>query len=115
DVGDQRDWRCEREAGVALDLLFVSWRVFDLSPALYLYLLLSHQLLLIGDAPTPDVDDDLVCQQEFTQAAALLLITGNLAAAMWRHGSNGYRQIILRAGAAVHRAWLSALSLGLVG
>jgi Nitroreductase family len=58
---------------------------------------------------------DLAIQEEFMGAAALVIVLANLAGAVSAGRTHGYRQLLVRAGAAAHRAWLASLSLGLVG
>jgi nitroreductase len=114
DRGDLSDWPSERDAGVELGLFVVAWNVAGLPPAVYRYAAEAHQL--VGVAPAPQGPADrLVRQPEFTGAAAFVEVVGNLAAAVARHGSHGHRLLLVRAGAAAHRAWLAALSAGLAG
>ncbi len=115
-AGDEQDWSQEIAAGVTLNLLVVAWRVHDLAPAIYRYVAVDHTLEYVGTAPNQQTEGkELVLQTEFADAPVIVLITGNLAAACTRHGSWGHRQLLLRAGAAGHRLWLSSLGVGLVG
>lgn len=113
-AGDARDWGAERQAGADLDLVLLARHVTGLAPAMYQYVPRRHHLLPIGHLPAAGAAE-LVIQAEFARAPALLFAVGNLAAALERHGSHGHRQLLVRAGAVLHHAWLGALSLGLAG
>ncbi|MBV9713427.1 MAG: nitroreductase family protein [Ktedonobacteraceae bacterium] len=115
-AGDEQDWSQEIAAGVTLHLLVVAWKVRNLVPAVYRYVAGNHMLEYVGPAPNRQTEGaDLVLQTEFADAPVIVLITGNLAGACERHGAWGHRQLLLRAGAAGHRLWLSSLGVGLVG
>ncbi|GIE76452.1 hypothetical protein Aph02nite_24020 [Actinoplanes philippinensis] len=112
---DARGWAAEREAGVDLELYCAAWRVTGVDIGLHRYLPDRSQLCRVASLPDGPQAEELVLQREFAQAAALVVITGNLAAALERHGGHGHRLLLTRAGAAGHAAWLTALRLGLVG
>ncbi|GAA2707319.1 nitroreductase family protein [Actinoplanes palleronii] len=112
---DARGWAGEREAGVGLELYCAAWRVTGVDTGLYRYLPGESALRRVASLPSGAEAEELVLQREFAQAPALLVITGNLAGALARHGSHGHRLLLSRAGAAGHAAWLAALRLGLVG
>ena len=112
---DADGWPGERDAGVDLELYCAAWRVTGVDTGLYRYLPGQSALCRVAGLPDGPEAEELVMQREFAQAAALLVITGNLAAALARHGSHGHRLLLTRAGAAGHAAWLTALRLGLVG
>ncbi|GIF12922.1 nitroreductase family protein [Actinoplanes teichomyceticus] len=112
---DARGWPAEREAGVDLELYCAAWRVTGVDTGLYRYRPERSGLCRVASLPDGPQAEELVLQREFAQAAALLVITGNLAAALARHGSHGHRLLLSRAGAAGHAAWLTALRLDLVG
>ncbi|GAA1818732.1 hypothetical protein GCM10009682_44300 [Luedemannella flava] len=108
-------WSAERAAGVDLDLYCATWRVTGLDTGLHRFGPQGPALHRVADLPAGAAAEDLVSQREFARAPALLVITGNLAAALARHGSHGHRLLLTRAGAAGHAAWLTALRLNLVG
>ncbi len=112
---DARGWPAERDAGVDLELYCAAWRVTGVDTGLYRYLPEQSALCRVASLPDGPQAEELVMQREFARAAALLVITGNLAAAVARHGSHGHRLLLSRAGAAGHAAWLTALRLDLVG
>ncbi|HZU66449.1 MAG TPA: nitroreductase family protein [Ktedonobacteraceae bacterium] len=115
-TGDRQDWPQEGEAGIPLQFLLVAWRVEDLAPAVYRYEQDEHALVYVGPAPNQkEGGANLVLQTEFGDAPLIVLITGNLAAACARHGAWGHRLLLLRAGAAGQRMWLSSIGVGLVG
>jgi nitroreductase family protein len=112
---DTRGWAADRAAGVDLELYCAAWRVTGVDTGLYRYRPGRSELCRVADLPDGREAEELVMQREFAEAPALLVITGNLAAAVARHGSHGHRLLLTRAGAAGHAAWLAALRLGLVG
>ena len=112
---DAGGWPAERAAGVDLELYCAAWRVTGVDTGLYRYLPQQSALCRVASLPDGPQAEELVMQREFAQAPALLVITGNLAAALERHGSHGHRLLLSRAGAAGHAAWLTALRLDLVG
>ena len=113
--GDATSWDREHRAGLALDLVLVAWRVTGLGVATHLYRSKQHALHQLAPVPYGQAAQDLVLQREFARAAALVVVTGPLGGAIARHGTHGHRTLLLRAGAAAHRAWLAAESLDLVG
>jgi Nitroreductase family len=112
---DAESWPGERDAGVRLEFFCAAWRVTGVGTGLYRYLPGRDALRRVATLPTGQEAADLVIQTEFAQAAALLVITGNLAGSLDRHGSHGHRLLLSRAGAAGHAAWLAALRLRLAG
>jgi hypothetical protein len=112
---DARGWPADRAAGVDLELYCAAWRVTGVDTGLYRYLPERSALCRVANLPDGAEAEELVMQREFAEAAALLVITGNLAAALSRHGSHCHRLLLSRAGAAGHAAWLAALRLDLVG
>jgi hypothetical protein len=112
---DARGWPDERAAGVDLELYCAAWRVSGVDTGLYRYLPQRSGLVRVASLPDGPQAEELVLQQEFAHAPALLVITGNLAGALARHGSHGHRLLLTRAGAAGHAAWLASLRLHLVG
>jgi hypothetical protein len=112
---DARGWPAERAAGVDLELYCAAWRVTGVDTGLYRYRPEGSELCRVANLPDGPEAEELVMQEEFAKAAALVVITGNLAAALARHGSHGHRLLLSRAGAAGHAAWLAALRLDLAG
>jgi hypothetical protein len=115
DLMDARGWPDERGAGVDLELYCAAWRVSGVDAGLYRYLPQRSGLVRVASLPVGPQAEELVLQEEFAYAPALLVITGNLAGALARHGSHGHRLLLTRAGAAGHAAWLTSLRLHLVG
>lgn len=115
-AGDRQNWPQEEAAGVGLQLKVVAWRVADLEPAIWQYEPDTHELSYVGRAPAAAEEaETLALQHEFSAAPIIVFITGNLAAACTRYGSWGHRQMLLRAGAAGQRLWMSAIGVGLAG
>jgi hypothetical protein len=112
---DASAWSGERAAGVDLEVYCAARRVTGVDPGFYRFLPQRSGLHRVASLPDGPAAEDLVAQREFAQAPALLIIMGNLAAALARHGSHGHRLLLSRAGAAGHAAWLTALRLHLVG
>jgi nitroreductase len=110
---DDADWRSELTAGVGLDFLVSALRVDGLDAGLYL----SREAGKLEPIAVIDqrLTREIVVQAEFADAAALILAVGHLAAALHRHGGHGYRLLAVRAGSAIHAAWLASISVGLVG
>jgi SagB-type dehydrogenase family enzyme len=90
-------------------------QVAGIAPGLYRYHAETHGLSREGPPLLRDHMLDLLVQAEFADVPVLIWITGNLAAACAGEGARGHRQLLLRAGAAGHRLWMAALSLGLSG
>lgn len=112
---DASAWSAERAAGVDLELYCAARRVSGVDPGFYRFVPQQSALHRVASLPDGPQSADLAAQPEFAQAPALLVIMGNLAAALARHGSHGHRLLLSRAGAAGHAAWLTALRLHLVG
>ncbi|MFI1994123.1 nitroreductase family protein [Actinoplanes sp. NPDC020271] len=112
---DAQSWPGERAGGVGLEFFCAAWRVTGVDTGLYRYLPGRDALRRVASLPTGPAAAELVIQTEFADAAALLVVTGNLAASLDRHGSHGHRLLLSRAGAAGHAAWLAALRLRLAG
>jgi nitroreductase len=113
--GDDADWP-STEYRAKVELLVVAWRVEGLPQGIYRYVPASYSLALVGAAPNQEAGGrDLVLQTEFADAAAIVLVTGELGAAVKQHGPWGHRNLLVRAGAAGYRLWLAALAMGLSG
>jgi SagB-type dehydrogenase family enzyme len=111
---DEEDWPHEHAEHQKLKFFVLAKSVSNLRLGFYEYDYQRHGLDLIKE----DIDADLsglFVQPEFGTAPAAILITGNLASGCARWGAFGYRQLLLRAGAAANRLWISALDLGLAG
>lgn len=113
--GDANDWPDEHRAGQQLDFLVFAQRLEGASPAVYAYNENKRGLSRIAVAPSLKEMSELFVQPEFASAPLFVWIVGNLHAACARHGAFGHRLLLLRAGAAGHRLWLGALSVGLSG
>ncbi|HEX6545260.1 MAG TPA: nitroreductase family protein [Bryobacteraceae bacterium] len=113
--GDATDWP-SAEYAAKVELLVVAWRVEGLPQGIYRYLPASHSVAAIGPAPNQETSGkDLVLQTEFADAPAIVLVTGDLGAALTQHGAWGHRNLLVRAGAAGYRLWLASLATGLSG
>lgn len=112
---DADTWAGERAAGVGLRLLCAAWRVSPLEVGLHAFDESTRTLTRLSPLPTGPAAADLVLQREFADAPAIVMVLGDLGAAVRRHGSHGYRLLLTRAGAAAHAAWLTAVGLGLDG
>jgi SagB-type dehydrogenase family enzyme len=99
-----------------LQFFVVAWRVENMAPAVYRYEADRHCLSFIRPAPDSQTQGkEMVLQTEFASAPLVVLITGNLAAATAIQGTQGYRQLLLRAGSAGQRMWLASVAMGLGG
>jgi hypothetical protein len=93
----------------------LAWNIKQFEPGIYVYDAEEHGLLPVAPARSLRESFDLFVQSEFASAAAVIWITGNLAAACARLGSLGHRYLLLRAGFAGHRLWTAAMAMGLSG
>lgn len=113
--GDANDWPEEHHSGQQLEFLVFANRVGGANPAVYLYNDTRRGLSLFAQAPAFSEMVEAFVQSEFASAPLFVWIVGDLRAACKRHGAFGHRLLLLRAGAAAHRLWLGALSVGLSG
>ncbi|MEU6084215.1 nitroreductase family protein [Streptomyces sp. NPDC047108] len=58
---------------------------------------------------------DLVLQLEFAEAPVVIVVLGDLAAAVDRYGTHGHRLLLARGAAFAHAVWLAGLSEGAAG
>lgn len=108
---DAHDWPAEPD----LSLCVLASRVRGLAPSVYRYDGEKHRLIEIGAFPERDRLEAIFVQPEFASAPAIVWIAGNLQDACSHYGSWGHRMLLLRAGAAGNRMWMSAMGMGLVG
>jgi nitroreductase len=91
-----------------LSVLLAAYRISGLTPGTY--------LLESGGDPTRCAEYPLESIREtYADAAAVLLICGDLASACDKDGANGYSRLLVQAGSFAYTAWLTAVSLGLAG
>jgi hypothetical protein len=57
----------------------------------------------------------LFLQQEFADAPVVLLFVGELAKAVEKIGTAGYKNLLMRSGAVAHYSWLQSMSMGYQG
>jgi SagB-type dehydrogenase family enzyme len=107
------EWPREDRSGLDLELVVLAMRVRGLHPGVYRYDKANRTLHF--SSVIPDRRIELLVQDEFASAPVQIWITGNLAAACAHHGARGYRQLLVRAGAAAHRLWFAALGMNLDG
>jgi hypothetical protein len=69
----------------------------------------------IGNLPKNWTKNMLFLQREFANAPAIIFFIGKLAQAVDAFGTSGYKNLLLRAGATAHHAWLQSLSIGYQG
>lgn len=112
--GDRRDW-LEDSQDVPLQFLVLASRVEGVAPGAYVYDRSENALRYRRTGYSPDHQGELFLQEEFADAPLSVWIAGNLAAACAKLGGFGHRQLLLRAGAAAHRCWMAAMSLGMQG
>jgi SagB-type dehydrogenase family enzyme len=112
---DVNDWPEENLNGLPLSFMMVAPNVGSLNDGFYQYDPVRQALLSLRGPISPDDLRRLYVQEEFALAPLVIWIAGNLAAACARHGAFGHRQLLLRAGAAGNRLWMSALAMGLGG
>lgn len=91
-----------------LSVLLAAYKVSGLTPGTY--------LLESGSDPVPLAEFPLKSIREtYPDAAAVLIICGDLASACDAEGANGYSRLLVQAGSFAYTAWLTAVSLGLAG
>jgi SagB-type dehydrogenase family enzyme len=98
-----------------LQFLVLASRVEGIAPGAYVYDHSENGLRQWRSDYMPGRQRELFIQEEFSDTPLSILVFGSLAAACEKHGAFGHRQLMLRAGAAVHRCWMAALSLGMQG
>lgn len=108
---DAHDWPGEPD----LALFVLASRIRGLAPSVYKYDGDKHRLIEIAALPDSGRIGTIFVQPEFASAPAVVWIAGNLQDACSRYGSWGHRMLLLRAGAAGNRMWMSAMGMGLVG
>lgn len=111
---DETNWFSERTAGVNTDLWLVAQKVSGIESGIYRYTPNVLECVAIT-RPVGDILGEIILQEEFTHAPAIIIVTGNLAASLSHHRSHGYRQLLIRGGAMLNAAYLTGLRLGLVG
>jgi SagB-type dehydrogenase family enzyme len=99
----------------ALDFLVLANRVKGLAPGVYRYDSRARSLRLHRSLLTDAQKLELFVQPEFSKAAAVIWITGNLEQACAARGARGHRELLLRAGAAGHRLWMAGVAQGASG
>jgi len=106
----EQDRRIFADAEVSLGVRGVVWRS-DCEAGVYRFG--SGPVECLGPIPAPDAGHRFLLQGEFAEAAAVFLITADLAASLHTNGDHGYRRLISRGAAAAHHLWLDAGSIGL--
>lgn len=100
---------------VHVSLYVHAWRTPEIPRAYYIYRPEEHCLDQVGPAPIASDIPAMFRQVEFADAAAILVIAGDLDDALFRYGDHGYCLLLLAGGAGLHRCWLSATQVGLAG
>jgi nitroreductase len=114
-IADLASWPSEHLVGNVLEFRLLAFAVENLDSAVYRYDPACHALARLMKPPTPDQTRQLFLQPEFGSGPVAIFIVGNLAAATALHGAAGYRQLLLRAGVAGHRLWMTMMAMGLSG
>jgi SagB-type dehydrogenase family enzyme len=114
-AADVREWPEEHRFDLSLIYLLLVREVAGLEVGIYEYSPSRHAIIRLTPSLSHAQTTELLVQSEFADAPLLVWIAGNLSAACARHGAYGHRQLLLRAGAAAHRVWMTLLGLGLSG
>ncbi len=114
-LGDQKDWPQEHDAGNMLGFTILALRIDGLHSGTYRYFPEEHRLVMAPQHLSLSQLEGLFLQSDFASAPCAIWITGNLATSYARYGNFGHRQLLLRAGAAGHRLWMGTLAAGLSG
>jgi nitroreductase len=104
------------EAGAAapgVEVYAVTTRVDGVSAGIHRYR--TAGALVPAGTPDQAALRRIVLQEEFSLAPVILVVTGDLAAAVGRYGSHGYRRLLTAGGIAGQAAWIAAERRGLVG
>jgi SagB-type dehydrogenase family enzyme len=112
---DESRWPSESRNRNLLEFIVLAWRVSGLDPAAYSYLPATNGLVLIAQLPNQSEAGRFFIQRKFGTAPVVAWIAGNLGRASELHGPFGHRQLLVRAGAAAHCMWMSAMAMGLSG
>ena len=93
-----------------LETYLVIQQIKGLSPGLYRYLSIDHQLIqLKKDEKMMNQIVEICHQQKFIGKSALLFIwTANIYRMQWRHGARAYRYVFLEAGHAAQNLYLAS-------
>jgi hypothetical protein len=109
-AAERRQWPAGTHPGLELSFALAAFDVADLEPGLYL-------------SDWPENDDFIPLHREswtqelrsrYIDAPAMILICGSIERACQDMGAPGYGQLLVRAAAAGHAAWLQAIACGLV-
>jgi len=109
-VDQQALWPPAVHHDLGLAMLLVAFRVATLSPDVY-----QAGPPGTGTFAAVPVTGMLTPLRQHGDAAALLLVCGDLDAACRAGGESGYGSLLVRAGAMAHAAWLAAVGTGLSG
>lgn len=102
---DRELWTPDRD----LRVLVLAGRLVPLGPGVF-----EYASGFVRRAPLATLADH-VFQPDLATAAAVVVVCGDLDAAVRRHGPHGYRRLLTRAGAVVAACQLAAQRLGLHG
>jgi hypothetical protein len=103
----------DRPGGAGVEVYAVVTRVDGIDAGVYRYVPTGH-LGRAGELGRAALRE-IFLQEEFSRAPVVLLLVGDLAAAIDARGSHGYRLLMTRAGAASQEAWIAAEQRALVG
>jgi SagB-type dehydrogenase family enzyme len=112
--GDVCDWP-QDQGHVDLKFLVLANRVSGLTPGPWLFDPRRGILEPWNRTFDPGKSIELFVQGEFASAPVHLWVLGQLSSACTSAGALGHRRLLLRAGAAAHRAWFGAMAVGLRG
>jgi hypothetical protein len=107
-------WSCAGNAELEIGILALAMNVTSVQAGAYQYAADGwlHRRAALAD---PGELEQFVLQKEFTSAPLIVIATGALGQAVTSLGTHGYRLMLVRGGAAIQAAWLSAEQRGLVG
>jgi SagB-type dehydrogenase family enzyme len=105
----------EDAAAVAplLDIYLFLWGAEGLSEGTYRYDRAGHALVHVAHGPLREEIGASIFQQEFSRGTGILLLTGDLAAAVEKFGQRGYRYLLMQAGLVGESAYLAGTALGI--
>jgi hypothetical protein len=89
------------------------WSVEGVPPGAYRYVRERHALARVGAGPSREETLRSVFQKEFTTGTGLLLLVGDIAAAVGARGPRGYRHLLMQAGMMGETLYLAGAALGI--
>jgi hypothetical protein len=114
-INDQKEWKHAHKLGICLKFSILFRTTVDGVFSMFRYIPDYHALTTLHDVVTEESIEEMFIQHDFLQAPVSIFISANIGEAVLHFGLSAYRGLLLRAGAAGHRMWLTGLTMGLEG